>query len=332
MNNLLPKIIQPGDEVRVIALSQSLKTVPKTCRRIAQERLEAMGLKVTFSRNVMVKNNRNSSSIDERIADLSEAVVDPNVKMILAATGGYNSNQLLPYIDVALWRNNPTAVCGYSDITSFSNGLLALTGIQSYSGPCFSTFGMRDGFEYTEQYARQLWMSTDPIVADASPRWSDDDWEQKQEDRLFRNNAGPIIIQSGIAEGRIIGGNLCSLNLLQGTPYMPSLDGALLFIEEDDLAGKYTPTEFERNLVSLLQLPDAQDIAAICIGRFQSRAGMNDDMLQRILLEATTSREIPIVSGLDFGHTTPLWSFPIGSHARVEATNNNVVITLRPAN
>ena len=43
-----------------------------------------------------------------------------------------------------------------------------------------------------------------------------------------------MIIQEGEAEGTIIGGNLCTINLLQGTEYMPSLENSILFIEDDE--------------------------------------------------------------------------------------------------
>jgi muramoyltetrapeptide carboxypeptidase LdcA involved in peptidoglycan recycling len=63
-----------------------------------------------------------------------------------------------------------------------------------------------------------------------------------------------VALRPGQAGGRIIGGNLCTLNLLQGTEYMPSLDGALLMVEDDEVSDAVT---FARNLTSLLQLPDA---------------------------------------------------------------------------
>ena len=65
--------------------------------------------------------------------------------------------------------------------------------------------------------------------------------------------------------GRIIGGNLGTLNLLQGTGYMPSLDGALLMIEDDATSDADT---FARNLTSLLQLPDASKAQALPAGSF----------------------------------------------------------------
>lgn len=60
------------------------------------------------------------------------------------------------------------------------------------------------------------------------------------------------IISERKAKGKIIGGNLCTLNLLQGTEYMPNIDNSILFIEDDGLIGKEFVIEFDRDLQSLL--------------------------------------------------------------------------------
>jgi muramoyltetrapeptide carboxypeptidase LdcA involved in peptidoglycan recycling len=69
----------------------------------------------------------NSSSINSRIADLHNAFLDKHVKFVLAAIGGLNSYELLPYLDFELIKKNPKAFCGYSDITVLQNAILAKT-------------------------------------------------------------------------------------------------------------------------------------------------------------------------------------------------------------
>lgn len=87
-----------------------------------------------------------------RIKDLHEAFLDNNVKMILTAIGGYNSNQLLRYIDYDIIKNNPQIICGFSDITALLNAIYTKSGLVTYSGPHFSNFGMNKGLEYTIRY------------------------------------------------------------------------------------------------------------------------------------------------------------------------------------
>ncbi len=109
-------------------------------------------------------------------------------------------------------------------------------------------------------------MDSSPIQVHASSWFTDDLWFLNQDERVQHPTNGWRQLQDGIAEGRIVGGNLCTLNLLQGTGYMPSLDGALLFVEDDE---KTDPATFRRDLFSLLQLPDATAVTGPVIGRFQ---------------------------------------------------------------
>ncbi len=99
MKTITPNKLSPGDEIRIIAPSLSLSIVPKKARVQAQKKLESMGFIVTFGRQVLKKNVSNSSSITERLSDWNDAWKDKNVKAIWCATGGYNTNQLLPYIN-----------------------------------------------------------------------------------------------------------------------------------------------------------------------------------------------------------------------------------------
>ena len=82
------------------------------------------------------------------------------------------------------------------------------------------------------------------------------------------------IIQEGTCEGTIMGGNLCTLNLLQETPYMPDIRNKVLFLEDDNIMGDYFCYEFDRNLESLLQIEGADTIKGIVFGRFDDSCGL----------------------------------------------------------
>jgi len=136
---LIPEKLHKGDEIRVIAPARSLSLLNEEIINLAQERLLKLGFKVTFAYNCREKDLFLSSSIDSRVKDIHEAFRDQNVKAILTATGGFNSNQLLNYLDYDLIRNNPKILCGYSDITALLNAIMAKTGLVTYSGRIFLT-------------------------------------------------------------------------------------------------------------------------------------------------------------------------------------------------
>lgn len=129
-----------GDEIRVISPARSMKIITQELREIAKIRFEEMGLKVTFAKHVEECDEFSSSSIESRVEDIHEAFLDKNVKAVITTIGGYNSNQLLKYIDYEIIKNNPKIFCGFSDITALCCAIYKKTGLITYYGPHFSSF------------------------------------------------------------------------------------------------------------------------------------------------------------------------------------------------
>ncbi len=212
---LIPKKLQPGDEIRVIAPSRSLSIISEENIILATEKLQQLGLRVSFSQHCKECDIFSSSSIQSRVDDIHTAFSDKNVAAIFTAIGGFNVNQILPYLDYELIKSNPKILCGYSDITALTNAMTAKTGLVTYSGPHFSTWGMKKEFEYNLEYFKKCLMDESMLDIIPSQTWSDDAWFIDQENRDIRENSGFIVMNHGEAEGKIIGGNLCTLNLLQ---------------------------------------------------------------------------------------------------------------------
>ena len=319
MKNIIPEKLKNGDEIRVIAPSRSMNILDEETISIATKRLEELGFKVTFGKNV--KNEINSeygcATIEDRIEDLHEAFIDKNVKAILTVIGGFNVNQILDYIDYELIRNNPKIICGFSDITALLDAIYAKTGIITYYGPHYSSFGMKKGVEYTLKYFKSMFIEDGEILIEDSKQWSDDPWFLEQENRNFINNKGRQVLNLGEAEGKIIGGNLCTLNLLQGTEYMPDLDESILFLEDDGMSGKEFLREFDRNIQSLLHCAKGKNIKGIIIGRTQKSCEMTVEKWNKIIETKKELKDIPVIIDFDFGHTTPIFTFPIGGYAKI---------------
>jgi len=96
---VIPAKLERGDEVRVVSPAVSLGFIPKDQQLTARERLEALGLRLSFSRNAEVMDGFDSSPVEARVSDLHEAFGDSEVKGMLTTLGGYNSNGLLGYLD-----------------------------------------------------------------------------------------------------------------------------------------------------------------------------------------------------------------------------------------
>ncbi len=312
--------LKPGDEVRIIAPSRSMVIIGEDSRRIATERLEKLGLKVTFGKYVEeADSDYLLADAKHRAEDLNDAFKDKNVKAILTVIGGFNSNQILDYIDYDAIKENPKIFCGFSDITVLSNAIYAKTGLVTYSGPHYSSFGMKKGFEYELDYFTKMFFHDKEIEIESSKEWSDDAWFIDQENRDFISNEGMFVINEGTADGEIVGGNLCTLNLLQGTEYMPNIENKILFLEDDRAVGEVYLMEFDRNLQSLIQTPEFKKVKGIVLGREQKGCNMSKEKWIKMIKGKPELSNIPVIAGADFGHTTPIFTFPIGGHARLEA-------------
>ena len=327
---MIPKKLKAGDEVRVIAPSRSMTILGDDCKKIATERLEALGLKVTFGKYVMeADEDYLIASAQHRAEDLNEAFKDKNVKAILTVIGGFNSNQILDLIDYEAIKENPKIFCGFSDITVLSNSIYAKTGLVTYSGPHYSSFGMLKGFEYELEYFKKMFFSDEEFEVVSSKEWSDDLWFIDQENREFIPNDGMFVINEGTAEGEIVGGNLCTLNLLQGTKYMPNIENKILFLEDDNMAGKIFLMEFDRNLQSLIHTPEFKTVKALVLGRAEKDCIMTKEKWIKMIKNKPELQNIPVIAGVDFGHTTPIIAFPIGGKARLEAKDNNIKLFIK---
>ena len=323
MKSIFPAKLQAGDTVAVIAPSRSLAMISPNVQEIANQRFHELGLKLVFGNHVSESDIFHSSAIASRVTDLHDAFSNTEIKAVLTVIGGYNANQILRYLNWDLIKSNPKIFCGYSDITVLSNAIYAKTGLISYSGPHYSSFGQKLHFDYTLNHLQKCLMSHDPFIITPSSEWSDDKWYLDQNKRTLVANPGWLTVHPGQASGTIIGGNLCSLNLLQGTEYMPALDDSILFLEDDELA---FPEEFDRNLQSLLHLPGFSRVQGIIFGRFQNASKLTNEKLMSIVKTKQELENMPVIANVDFGHTDPKITFPVGG--TVEINTNPLQIKI----
>jgi muramoyltetrapeptide carboxypeptidase LdcA involved in peptidoglycan recycling len=317
--SIIPPKLKETDEIRIISPARSLSMIGEEITKIAEARIQELGFKVTFGSNVYEQDEFVSSSIESRIKDLHDAFFDKNVKGILTVIGGFSSNQLLKYIDYDLIKKNPKILCGYSDITALNNAIYTKTKLVTYIGPHFSTFGMIKGIEHIIEYFKKCLMTEKPFIVEKAPFWSDDAWYFDQEKRDFKANDGPIVINEGEAEGISVGGNLCTFQLLHGTEYKPSLKDVILFLEDDDLARELFSVNFDRDLQSIIHQPDFEGVKGIIIGRPQKNTDMTSEKIKKTIKSKKELENIPVIANMDFGHTYPMFTFPIGGRVKIRA-------------
>jgi muramoyltetrapeptide carboxypeptidase len=319
MSKMTP--LRPGNEIRVIAPSSSRRKGRERYFKHAQERLEAAEYAVTFGKAVDKTLHLGTARAEDRANDFNEAYLDKNVRAVIAMHGGWAANEILSFIDWEIVRTNPKPLFGSSDITVLLNAIYAKTGIVTYLGPTYTDVGSARSWQYTLDSLNAA-LRGEVQMLKQSKIWSD--WSEK---KGHRTKAWKVV-QPGKAEGILLGGNMSTFYLLQGTQYQPQFDKEfVLALEDDDQSGKYTPYEFSRRLESLLQLPNAREnLRGIIIGRFQPSCKFTDKELEDIIATKKLPG-VPIVSRVDFGHTLPMVSLPIGGKLRIDASSSVLTLT-----
>jgi len=320
-----PKILKPGDTIGIIAPANTARTIDRDNWERGIKKLESKGFKLKIGKHINSLYGHAAGTVAERAEDLMSMFKDPKVDAIMTVYGGYNCHQLLPYLDYETIRNNPKIFIGFSDITALNNALYAKTGLVNFSGPAFITFTQPELPEFTERYFDQVIIEgRDEVILEASSRWAEDAWWKKEngEKREWKKNPGWKVLKEGKGTGIAIGGNIGTLLLLAGTPYWPDMEGKILFAEDDNVE---TTQSIDRFFTKLRHMGVYDQIKGMVIGRFPSVVGFKDnDSLAMIIEEATCGYDFPIISEVDFAHTDPLITIPIGIKCFIDAAKKEI--------
>ncbi|WP_155969678.1 S66 family peptidase [Streptococcus ruminantium] len=310
--------LRQGNHIRIVSPSSSIERIGGfEANLAAKEKLEELGFKLSFSEHYFENDIFYSSSIASRVADLEVAFSDETVDAIMTTIGGFNCNELLPYLDYDLIARNPKIFCGYSDTTALLNAIYAKTGMQTYMGPAYSSFKMKEGQPYqTDSWLKAVTQNQYELIP--SSQWSNDAWYLPDTPRTFFPTDWKVY-NPGQASGIAIGGNISTLNLLTGTEFAPKPDRYILFLEE---AEDDHYDIISRHLAALLQTyPNPQ---AVLLGRFPKETKMTEEILLAILDKHPILNTIPVLYDLDFAHTQPLFTITIGGQVQVDTESLSV--------
>lgn len=247
----------------------------------------------------------------------------------MSTIGGMNSNAILPYIDYEAFKRHPKIIIGYSDVTAILLGIYAQTGIRTYYGPALiASFGELPPFvDYTYKYFKEITMDEILIPYDFQipDYWTEEfiNWETQDRGKEKKENQW-ITVHGGIARGRVIGGNLNTMQGIWGSKYMPEIkDGDILFIE-DCLKDIST---IERSFSHLKVNGVFDKISGIILGKHESFNDLNTGRKPyEVLLEVLGDKKLPFIAEFDCCHTHPLMTLPIGAIIELDATNKKVSI------
>ena len=321
--------VKKGDWIGFFSPSSPITATSHNRFERAKRYMEKKGFRLVAGSLTGKQDGYRSGSIQERAEELNALIRDPKVRCIMSTIGGMNANSLLPYIDYEAFRRDPKIVIGYSDVTAILLAIYAKTGITTYYGPALvASFGefqplVEDTFRYFKDIVMEGSKGSGPLAMPA--RWTEAyiSWETQDRSKETQVNRW-ITVQAGKAAGRLIGGNLNTMQGIWGTMYMPEIKEGDILLIEDALKSAAT---IERGF-SLLKISGALDrVGGILLGKHE----LFDDLgtgrkPYEILMEVLGDRKIPILADFDCCHTHPMMTMPIGAEVELDATNKTVTI------
>jgi muramoyltetrapeptide carboxypeptidase len=266
---------------------------------------------------------RFAGSDEDRLAELNNiSALNPQT-IVMAMRGGYGLHRLLPGIQwdaIAKTIQNGLQVCGHSDFTVFQLGLLAKTGTITLAGPMLNyDFG-------------RLGDDGAPVIPDAF-MWQHFQAAVKDRKLNCQVSTPQTFLGKKVGHsltGLLWGGNLTVLAGLVGTPYLPGTkqtQGGILFLEDVN----EHPYRIERMLMQLLDAGILSNQGAILLGGFSAYRLYDNDKgysLERAI-DAIRKRlppEVPILTGLPFGHQANKLTLPVGAQATLNFDLNGFEI------
>lgn len=329
---LKPVPLMAGDTIRVISPSWfgGDTFVPRSMRGVRL--LESLGYRVEIGNHAFGNRGHVSGSVQERIDDLHAAFADSHVKMVLATIGGTHASDLLPHIDFDLVRANPKIYMGFSDNTILHTAFRVECGLATLYGPGLLTdWSEHPSMPDEALHAALHFMTSDrPLRVIPSPRWWTDeflDWESGEDttrERSRHANKGQLWIREGHAGGRTVGGCLETLQHLRGTRWWPDFDGAILCIETSEECTD--PLSFDVMFGDYARMGVLDRIAGLLVARPYGFDQEQHKQFIDLLTERVAGYAFPVVGNMDFGHTTPMITMPLGVTCRIDSDRRKVAI------
>ena len=277
--------VRPGDRVAVVAPAGPFD------RAAFEAGVAAIAdrYRVHYDSGILSRQRYLAGSDVRRLAELSAALADPQVKGVFCARGGYGALRLLAGLDRVSLSAKP--LIGFSDIVAI-HAWLQREGQVSIHGPVLTQLGKLDAPAHERLFSLLETPSPAPPLQ------------------------GTETYVDGEVEGPLLGGNLAVLTRLLGTPFLPALDGAVLLLED---VGE-RPYRLDRMWTHLGLAGIFRRIRGIVLGSFtgceERDAGYTSGEVLRDLAAATG---LPCAAGFPIGHGERNEPVPLGVRVRLDA-------------
>ncbi|MBN1131535.1 MAG: LD-carboxypeptidase [Bacteroidales bacterium] len=274
---ITPPAVHPGDIIGIVAPARSI-TEQELTPFIDWAHLNGFAIKT--GKYLFQRNHQFAGNEHQRLKDIETMLKDDDVKLIMAARGGYGCGRLLETMNFNLFTDHPKWFAGFSDATVFLSAINRQAGVETLH--TFMPFSMFDQENFNRASSESL------LRALAGDRLS------------YRVAVNELNI-AGQAQGVLTGGNLSVLYSLSGSPFEPQYEGRILFLEDVD---EYL-YHIDRMILNLELRGIFKQIAGLIVGSFHQ---MNDNTVPfgknafQIIAERAAKYNVPTLFGFPAGH------------------------------
>lgn len=277
---------------------------------VEESRLEAgigvlndLGFRVVTGAAILARRAYLAGSDDERRGDLQRMLDDPGVQAVFCARGGFGAQRLVPRLDLSGLRRRPKPVVGYSDATALL-AAVARAGVVGVHGPMVAADLARGLAGRSLEHLRRL-------LTDPEYRWTIE---------------APVTIRPGRARGPLAGGCLSVLVTMLGTPWAPTYDGAVVFLEDVH----EWPYRLDRLLTHVRQSGALDRAAGVVFGTMEACRTLDGVCALDVARELFADAPYPVAFGLPAGHTNcpsgvENLALPFGIDVELDATAGRLV-------
>jgi len=301
-----PPRLRPGDTVAIVAPASSWENRSEILRGIAG--LEAWGLTVRLGDHVNDRHGYMAGRDEDRAADLHAALSDPEVRAIVCLQGGYGTPRLIPLLDEELFRANPKAICGFSDLTTLHLAASRWGNVVSFYSNGAAGVGAPEVTEFSKASLHRALFSDEPFgLIGPDP-----------DDPYVRT------IRGGRAIGRLAGGCAGLITSAIGTRLQPDLRGRIVILEEIELEGYV----LDGMLTQLRNAGLLEGVAGIVVGDLKTKwsGGIAELSTEDIVEEVLGPLGVPVVFGFPVGHGKHHATVPLGALATLDADAGTLVV------
>jgi muramoyltetrapeptide carboxypeptidase len=293
-----PPALLPGDTVGVMAPGA---TVDGARLERGITALGELGYRVKLSLHAADRAGILAGSDDLRAAEVKRFFQDSEVRAVFGARGGYGCGRLLPLLNFAELARTPKIFLGFSDATFLLNALVD-GGLVSFHGPMVATDFAHGLSQRSLAHLRTL-LSGGGAGLELEAR---------------------EVIRGGSAEGLLIGGCLSVVVAMLATPWQPTFDGRILFLEDTGEKAY----RIDRMLVQLRQSRVFERIAGIVFGALRpvDSSEQERDLITGFVAEQTAGLRCPVLCGLEAGHGTENLTLPLGVRVRLDSARRQMIL------